>query len=1074
MVAESPDPADLRDALRESDERYRFLAETIPVQIWTAGPDGQLDYVTEKTARSFGLTAAQLLRDGWKDVVHPDDLALAVERWTHALTTGEPYAVEFRLKLASGAYAWHLAQAVAQRRQDGAIVRWFGTNTNIAEQREERRRVQSLLDEVARLAADSERQRRVYETVLTNTPDFVYVFSLDHKVLYANESLIQMWGRGRDGAIGKTFLEIGYEPWHAAMHDQEIDQVRATRQSIRGEVPFSGTNGRRQYDYIFVPVIGADGEVEAVAGTTRDVTERKEKEKQLREGQEQLDFALAAADLGQWALNLTDLTVRRTLRHDQLFGYDALLPRWTYEMFLKHVVPADRAAVDASFHKSVATGAPWAAECRIRRADGALRHVWMKGLVRRDAEGRVEQMLGIIGDITDLRQAEDRQAFLSQLADGLRPLSDPIHVQAESSRVLGQRLAANRVAYFEVRGEDYVVERDYTDGVSSIVGHYPIASFGPELLARYRAGHTAVEKDVDTMTSLSRGEREAFASLQIRSYVAVPLVKGGVFVAGLAVHAASVREWTPTEVAIVQETAERTWAAVERVRAEAALRQSEERSAFVRRSSGVGFWYCDLPFDVLQWDDLVKAHFHLPPDATVTIQTFYDRIHPDDREPTRLAIERSIAERTPYKVDYRTVEPDTGVVTWVRAIGRTSYAADGSPSQFDGVTFDVSDQKRAEASLAESEARFRQLAESLPQLVWTCRGDGYCDYLGPQWVAYTGVPEAQQHGSGWLEQVHPEDRDRVVADWNEAVRHGTRLDVEFRIRRHDGVHRWFRTRALPFRDESGRISKWLGSNTDTDDAKRVVQELAKNEKRERSAREQAERAAKFAELFVAVLGHDLRNPLGAIQSGGQILERTAIDQRQRSAAARILSSSRRMARMIEQILDFSRIRAGSGLHHELREVDLSELLSRVVDELTSDGERVARISTEILGDARGHWDEDRLAQVLSNLLGNALEHSPQEAPVRIALDGRDADRVVVRVQNEGAIPAELLPQLFEPFRQGRHHTKSRGLGLGLYITKEIAQTHGATIDVASSEERGTMFEIVLPRGNDTDRREVVE
>ena len=84
-----------------------------------------------------------------------------------------------------------------------------------------------------------------------------------------------------------------------------------------------------------------------------------------------------------------------------------------------------------------------------------------------------------------------------------------------------------------------------------------------------------------------------------------------------------------------------------RQEAEAALRQSEERSAFVRRSSGVGFWYCDLPFDVLQWDELVKAHFHLPPDAAVTIQTFYDRIHPDDREPTRQAIERSIADRSP-------------------------------------------------------------------------------------------------------------------------------------------------------------------------------------------------------------------------------------------------------------------------------------------------------------------------------------------------------------------------------------------------------------------------------------------
>jgi PAS domain S-box-containing protein len=138
----------------------------------------------------------------------------------------------------------------------------------------------------------------------------------------------------------------------------------------------------------------------------------------------------------------------------------------------------------------------------------------------------------------------------------------------------------------------------------------------------------------------------------------------------------------------------------DRRRAEETLHESEERSAFVRRSTGVGFWYCDLPLDVLQWDDLVKSHFHLSPDAEVTIDTLYDRIHPDDRELPRLAIKRSIAGHTHYNVDYRTVNPETGGVRWVRAIGRTFYAADGTPTRFDGVSLDVSDHKRSEASSA--------------------------------------------------------------------------------------------------------------------------------------------------------------------------------------------------------------------------------------------------------------------------------------------------------------------------------------------------------------------------------------
>lgn len=125
---------------------------------------------------------------------------------------------------------------------------------------------------------ETERQQRLYDTILSNTPDLTYVFDLNHRFTYANRVLLQMWGKTWEEAIGKNCLELGYEPWHAEMHDREIEQVIATKQPIRGEVPFAGTFGRRIYDYIFVPIFGADGEVEAVAGTTRDITERQQME----------------------------------------------------------------------------------------------------------------------------------------------------------------------------------------------------------------------------------------------------------------------------------------------------------------------------------------------------------------------------------------------------------------------------------------------------------------------------------------------------------------------------------------------------------------------------------------------------------------------------------------------------------------------------------------------------------------------------------------------------------------------------------------------------------------------------
>jgi len=154
----------------------------------------------------------------------------------------------------------------------------------------ERARNAAELDHVI---AESERRRRLYEACLENTPDLAYIFGLDHRFIYANKVLLRMWGRTWDEAIGKTCLELGYEPWHAEMHDREIDQVIASKRSIRGEVPFEGTNGRRIYEYIFTPVLGLDGQVEAVAGTTRDVTERKETEERLLAADRRKDEFLA-------------------------------------------------------------------------------------------------------------------------------------------------------------------------------------------------------------------------------------------------------------------------------------------------------------------------------------------------------------------------------------------------------------------------------------------------------------------------------------------------------------------------------------------------------------------------------------------------------------------------------------------------------------------------------------------------------------------------------------------------------------------------------------------------------------
>jgi len=224
--------------------------------------------------------------------IHPEDRERVSRDIENALANCGRYESDYRLAQEDGSWRWVTARGKVEQDSHGRPVRFPGVIIDITE----RKRVEA---ELAHVTSESDRRKRLYEAILSVTPDFVYVFSLDHVVLFANDALLTMWGRSLQDTIGKTFLDIGYEPWHAEMHCREIDQVRATKAGIRGEVPFDGTFGRRIYEYIFVPVLGEDGEVEAVAGTTRDVTDRKAMEDELRLADRKKDdfIALLAHEL---------------------------------------------------------------------------------------------------------------------------------------------------------------------------------------------------------------------------------------------------------------------------------------------------------------------------------------------------------------------------------------------------------------------------------------------------------------------------------------------------------------------------------------------------------------------------------------------------------------------------------------------------------------------------------------------------------------------------------------------------------------------------------------------------------
>ncbi len=232
------------------------------------------------------------------------------------------------------------------------------------------------------------------------------------------------------------------------------------------------------------------------------------------------------------------------------------------------------------------------------------------------------------------------------------------------------------------------------------------------------------------------------------------------------------------------------------------------------------------------------------------------------------------------------------------------------------------------------------------------------------------------------------------------------------------------------------------------------------------AEEQLRRGAEFRERFLGIVGHDLRGPLNSIHLSARALaDSSALSERDRKMAQRIIFSAERMVRMIVELLDFARSRLGGGMPVDPRPGHLDALCRQVVEELEA-SHPGGRLALQVLGSSEGRWDTGRLAQVFSNLVGNALQYSPEGSPIRVTLDGRAPEVVEVAVHNHGPpISPELLTELFNPFRRGAQADSSSlgGLGLGLYIVQQIVVAHGGTVHADSREGQGTTFTVRLPR-----------
>lgn len=364
---------------------------------------------------------------------------------------------------------------------------------------------------------------------------------------------------------------------------------------------------------------------------------------------------------------------------------------------------------------------------------------------------------------------------------------------------------------------------------------------------------------------------------------------------------------------------------------------------------------------------------------------------------------------------------------------------------------------QAEAALRASEARQRFMLSSMPQKIFTARAGGEMDYFNPEWAEYTGQTFGQLKSGGWRQFIHSDDAALNVRMWQHCIATGEPFHCEHRFRRGDGEYRWHLSRARPMRDEQGNVLMWVGSSTDVHEVKEA--DRRKNE-------------------FLAMLAHELRNPLAPIRNGLQILRVTGHHQESRQAASEMMERQIvQMVRLVDDLLDVSRISQGK-ITLRKETIELTSVVNQAVEAARSlyDSMNQKLIVTLPPQPIFVNGDPARLAQVVGNLLNNACKFTDPDGQIRLTVSIADFDRsairnaksetVEIRVRDTGiGIAPDQLPHIFTMFVQidTSLERSVSGLGIGLTLVKNLVEMHGGTVEAQSAGiGHGTEFIVRLP------------
>lgn len=366
---------------------------------------------------------------------------------------------------------------------------------------------------------------------------------------------------------------------------------------------------------------------------------------------------------------------------------------------------------------------------------------------------------------------------------------------------------------------------------------------------------------------------------------------------------------------------------------------------------------------------------------------------------------------------------------------------------------DVTDAVRAQAAVRESEQRLRQLANTIPQLAWMAESDGVVHWYNDRWFEYTGSTHDEMMRTGWESTVHPDDLAAMRNNWQQSIATGELYEATARVRAANGEFNTFFIRAAALRDDDGEIIRWFGTNTDVTPLHAAQNELRAADRRK--------------DEFLAMLAHELRNPLAPIATAAELLERAPGNAGLVQKTSRVIARQvDHMSKLVEDLVDVSRVTRG---HIALRSdmLDVRQVLHDAIEQTAPLIERKGQVLAASLPDTEYlvNGDKTRLIQIFSNILNNAAKYTPEGGRITLQL-GASGSRIQIRIEDGGmGISKALLPHVFDLFTQGERlpDRAQGGLGLGLSLVKSLVELHGGTVAAHSDGPgMGSTFTVELP------------